>query len=303
MPVKQNTKMNVYEIVTDRILTALENGVVPWEKPWDDEIGAPMNLVSKKPMRGINIWLLSMAAAAARYSSPYWVSFKQAKDLGGSVKKNEKSTVIIFWKPVKKEESKTGNPYRILRYYRVFNVEQCEGFEHKIPVKEERPDFDPIAEAEGILQGYREAPKTLFGGSRAAYAPKTDSVYMPEKESFKSPADYYSTHFHEYLHSTGHKLRLNRKGIENFDGFGSHQYSEEELVAEFGAAFLCGVAGISDRTVDNSAAYIAGWKSKISSDPHLVINAARLAQKAADHILGISWEKPEETESEEENAE
>lgn len=296
-----NTKLNVYEIVTDRILSALEKGTVPWEKPWNAESGQPVNLKSKKAYRGINIWLLSLSAMSAGYSSPYWLSFKQAKDLGGSVRKGEKGTVVVFWKPVKQEDSRDGKPYVILRYYRVWNVEQCEGIESKIPAPIERPDFDPIAEAESILQGYRNAPAVKFGGDRAFYSPSADFVGMPEKETFVNPSAYYSTHFHEFVHSTGHSSRLNRKGITDPSAtFGNAVYSEEELVAEMGAAFLCGMAGILDYTVDRSAAYLDHWKSKISSDPKLVVKAAAAAQKASDHILGISWDKEESTEEESE---
>lgn len=301
----KTAKMNVYEMVTSRILSALESGTIPWHKPWVSKDGEfHSNLKSKKTYRGINQILLSMSAMAGNYSSPYWLSFKQAKEFGGSVRKGEKGTLVVFYKPVKKEDSKTGNAYLILRYYYVWNVEQCDGLESKIPatvVADEKP-FSPIETAEAILAGMPNPPKFSEGGSAAFYDPNSDSVKLPNREDFESEEYFYWAAFHEFSHSTGHKSRLNRWSGESKIRFGDEKYSAEELIAEFSAAMLCGIAGIENHTLDNSAAYIDHWKKQFSADPKLVVKLAGKGQRAADCILGTTWDAPAETDTEDENA-
>jgi antirestriction protein ArdC len=169
-----------------------------------------------------------------------------------------------------------------IRYYKLFNVEQCDGVE--LPALENR-SVDPIAEAEVVVASMPNPPGIAFdGGAQAFYLPHLDSVHLPKRESFDSAGELYSTLFHELAHSTGHPSRLDRPALAEMAPFGSETYSREELVAEFGAAFLCAHAGI-EATVDNSAAYIAGWLKKLRSDPRLVIIAASQGQRAADYIL------------------
>lgn len=286
---------SVYEIVTDQILERLDEGTVPWRKPWTvcSADGLPLSLSTKKPYRGINVFLLNLRAAAEGWESPWWVTFKQAQKLGGSVRKGSKSTLVVFWKwpsdDAKAKAKKAGRsePGPMLRYFRVFNVAQCDGLDEWQTVERpERPQVDPIEVCEKIAAQYASGPDVEHGGGRACYAPMTDVVRMPERDRFDVAEEYYSVLFHELGHSTGHHSRLKRDGICNHATFASHEYSREELVAEMTAAFLCGVAGIEPKTLDNSAAYIASWKRALRGDPRAVVMAAAQAQKAADWIQG-----------------
>jgi antirestriction protein ArdC len=278
---------SVYQVITSRIIGLLEKGVVPWQQPWQSTDHAPRNMVSGKPYRGINTFLLS----ALGYSSPFWLTFKQAQSLGGHVKQGEKGSPVIFWKWLDMENKDTGKTERIpfLRYSSVFNVAQCEGIEVPTtgePVRE----HSPVDAAENIVAGMPKRPEIKQGSNRAFYSPARDMIGMPALEQFGTTEHYYSVLFHELTHSTGHETRLNRKSVSRTEGtqasFGSDAYSREELVAEMGSAFLCGHAGIVERTIDNSAAYLASWLNRLKSDPKLVVQAAAQAQKAADFILG-----------------
>lgn len=292
------SQANVYQMVTERIVNALERGTVPWQKPWrGGAAGAPANLKSDKAYRGVNVWLL----ATAGYDSRYWLTYKQAKERGGHVRKGETSTPVVFWKWLEKNERDpdTGEVLKrripLLRYFRVFNVEQCEGIEAPdTPAAFDPLAFEPIESAERIASDMPDPPRLEHGGGSAAYAPALDMVRMPARERFASEPEYYSTLFHELIHATGHKRRLGRPGILNVAAFGSATYSREELIAEMGAAYLCGVAGIDNRTIDNSAAYVAGWIKALKGDAKLAVNAAAGAQRAADWILGERWEDRDE---------
>jgi len=300
----QSPRKDVYQIVTDRILELLDKGTVPWRKPWQGgAVCQPKNLVSKKPYRGINIFLLGITATSTGYRSPYWLTYKQATDLGGHVRKGEKSTLVVFWKINQKIETdnETGDKkivnYPVLRYYNVFNLDQCDDVNpDKIPEdaridEDDLLDFEPLAACDNIVEHYSDRPIIEHDREpRAYYRPSADKVHMPDKELFNSIPEYYSTLFHELTHSTGHETRLNRDGITEMAAFGSALYSKEELTAEMGAAMLCGMAGIDNQTIDNSAAYIDGWRSKIKGDKKLVVNAAARAQKAVDYILGENQE-------------
>jgi antirestriction protein ArdC len=269
----------VYEVITDRILDSLSKGVVPWRKPWRTE--APKNLVSHKDYRGVNILLLH----AAPFESPHWMTFKQARDQGGSVKKGERGTPVVFWKVGEKRDAKgKAEKSFLLRYYTVFNLQQCEGV--KAPPAAPRPIFNPIKECERIVLGFGDRPQIENGGGRAAYSPSKDRIVMPPQSAFHSAPEYYSTLFHELIHSTGSEKRLARKGVVDRARFATHDYSFEELVAECGSAFLCAQGGISTTTLDNSAAYIAHWVKALKSDPKMIVNASGQAAKACDLILG-----------------
>lgn len=291
MAKKSEARFDIYEMVTGRILEMLDRGIVPWHKPWTDAQGGnatPRNLKSGKAYRGINVFLLGCAG----FSSPYFVTFKQALELGGAVRKGEKGMPVVFWKRLQVEDEKTGEKKTIpmLRYFTVFNVEQCDGL--TVPTGTERPaGFSPIAAAEEAVKTYQNAPTITHGPGGAYYSPKADRINMPARESFQSPAHYYATLFHELGHSTGHLTRLAREGIVKAEGFGSHLYSKEELVAEMTAAMLCGVTGIDGSGIlDNSAAYIGSWLQKLRDDRKLLVQAAAQAQKAADLVLGVRWE-------------
>jgi antirestriction protein ArdC len=195
----------------------------------------------------------------------------------------------VFWKLLEKPaESPTPDNETdyipMLCYYRVFNLDQVTGI--KKPVVDNLRTFQPIKEAEEVAAKYQGQIEVMHGGSRAYYQPSNDWIRMPAKETFDGPEEYYSTLFHEFTHSTGHKSRLNRPGIVETHYFGDEIYSKEELIAEMGAAMLSGVVGIENRTIKNSASYIQSWLGKLKDDKRLVVHAAAAAQKAADFILG-----------------
>jgi len=277
---------SVYQIVTERILKQLESGVVPWRKPWRTE--PPRNLVSGKEYRGINPFLL----ASQGYGSRYWLTFKQANKLGGHIRKGEKSSIVTFWnigeeKTVRDADgtARKSKPF-LLRYYRVFNVEQTEGIADKLGLGNVPQRVASIEQCEAIVKGMPNSPR-IEQDARAWYRPSTDTVGMPYRNAFNSAEEFYSTLFHELTHSTGHTSRLRRDGIENIAAFGSESYSKEELIAEMGAAMLCGVTGISPATIPNSAAYLQGWINRLRGDSKLLVSAASQAQKAADYIQGV----------------
>lgn len=284
--------MKVYEVITAKILDKLEEGIVPWHKPW---VGGtqPLNLVSKKPYRGINTFMLSMAG----YSSPYWASYKQIISLGGQVNKGEKGWPVVFWTWLDKTDNETGDitPRQIpfMRYYTAFNLDQTTGVDvKKIPslnVKLSKAKI--ISECENIIKNMPKKPEIVFNEPRAYYNPVRDFVNMPDKKTFETSEAFYSTLFHELVHSTGHSTRLNRKTINEATYFGTESYSKEELVAEMGAAFLCGHCQIENKTINNSASYIKSWLKHLKEDKQMVILAAGQAQKASDFILNIKEKK------------
>jgi|GEM_PF-64333 len=282
---KSYVKSDIYQLVTDRIIALLEAGTVPWRKPWSGYASAPQNLVSRKAYRGINLLLLH----AAGFASPFWLTFRQAQELGGRVKKGEKSFPVVFWKLFEDDEHGEPRTIPFIRYHSVFNVAQCEGIECPLaPVP--RPEFQPIGECEQVVSGMPKAPVIAHGFNRACYSPIRDSVEMPDRAAFSPPEEYYSVLFHELTHATGHPTRLGRKGVAETNSFGSDPYSREELVAEMGAAFLCGHCGIGAATIDQSASYIENWLTRLKNDRKLVIKAAADAQKAADFILNVPVE-------------
>ncbi|WP_243153504.1 ArdC family protein [Senegalia massiliensis] len=277
-------KKNVYDYVTERIIKQLEEGTIPWQKPWKG--GLPINYISRKPYRGINLTLLP-------YSGEY-LTFKQAKKLGATLKEGESKNwhMVTFFKfnDYKKEVvNKKGEKeikiktYPILRYYKVYHIDSFDGLESKLDVSE----HDPIESAEEILNRYSEVP-IYHKDNRAYYQPKNDVINVPKKELFETIEEYYSTAFHEMVHSTGHEERLDRFTNTDQFQFGSESYSFEELVAELGSSMLCGIAGIEDVTIDNSASYIKGWLSKLKNDKHLIVKASSQAQKACDYIQNLS---------------
>lgn len=278
--------MNVYEIITERITSMLEQGEIPWKKSWNASTQAPSNLVTGKEYSGINTFVL----LSARYQSPYWLTFKQATAKGGTVKKGEKGFPVIFWKIDKQTDEETGKEKTIplLRYYTVFNVAQVDGLAN-VPATEiytaSEDGRQEIQAAELIVANMPNRPQIVHGFTRACYSPSADRVQMPVSITFDGQAGYYSVLFHELTHSTGHVDRLNRN-LGEIRAFGDEEYSKEELIAEFGAAFLCAEAGISPAVISNQAAYIQGWLKALKNDSRLLICAAAQAQKAAGFILG-----------------
>src|SRR5579863_4922885 len=295
-PQLETTTMDIYAMVTDKIINLLENGIVPWRRPWTST-GLPRNLVSKKPYRGVNVFLLS----ASKYISPFWLTMRQANELGGHIRKGEESTAVVFWKiedakrgtddlEAEETDEETDEKTRrrfLLRFYRVWNLEQCELPQvvlDKLP-KIETHEYDPIEAAERIIADMPNRPEIQYTGAKAFYSSLTDRITLPPRELFTGAEEFYATALHETVHSTGSQKRLAREGICEAAPFGSAVYSKEELCAEMGAAFLCAEAGITAAVIENQAAYVAGWLKKLRDDRKLLIHAAAQAQHAADYIL------------------
>jgi len=291
------TKIDVYQIVTDRIIELLEKGTVPWQQPWKNGL-LPMNLVSKRPYKGINVWLLS----SMNYENNVWVTFEQLKKLGGSVLRGEHGTVICFWKSLKKddevdeEETQSKKSHSVLKYYKVFNVAQCGGISEDMIPKVEVFEHDPILECEAIFAGMPKSPALTCKSQNAYYHPVEDYINLPKKRSFTTVNTFYSTLFHELIHSTGHASRLGRKSITEMHEFGGEEYSKEELIAEIGSCYLSNFAGILQKNICASASYIDGWLKQLKNDKRFIVFAASQAQRAADYILNVQPQEKEEAE-------
>jgi len=303
---QHSQKLNIYQMVTDRIIASLERGVIPWEKPWKapnyKDGSFPRNLQTGRPYRGINVMLLW----ATQFGSPFWLTFKQAQEMGGSVRKGERSEPIVFYKqlpmrnddpsPAEDETDRSRAPF-VLTYYNIFNSEQCDGLDVPTIEAPERNEVEVDAACEAIVRDWvgRPAIRTeIKTESRAYYRPSTDSVHLPARFRFVDTAHYYSTLFHELIHSTGHPSRLNRDFGKLF---GDELYGREELIAETGAAFLCAIAEIAtERTERNTNSYIQHWIGALRKDNRLMIQAAAAAQRAVDLITGQKiLEKEEES--------
>jgi antirestriction protein ArdC len=286
------SKKSVNEIIIARIVDRIQStGELPWSKPWKaftykGQRGSAFN-VRGSAYRGFNSVLLSWLP----YEYPIYGSFKQIQDLGGKIRKGEKSHVAMFFKMLEKDDRKGENSEStvkipLIRYYNVFNISQCENLEGKIPLLE-TAGGSGLSDAQKIVEGY-QGPKIIEkAGGRACYYPSLDTVEMPSKSQFSSESDYFSTLFHELSHSTGSIGRLNRETLTGGHRFGSKEYGREELIAELGACFLCGLAGI-EKTTDNSAAYIQSWLKTIQEDSSILGFAAAKAQKAFDLVVNTA---------------
>lgn len=278
-------KKSVYEMVTERICEMLEQGEIPWRKPWKGG-GTAKNYISKKEYNGINTVLLD----SARYGSPNWLTFKQAKDLNGGIKAGEKGSMIVYfnWVDIKNMENEDVRKIPILKYFTVFNAEQTYGIDFK-DSETVNANFE-IKSCEDIVKNMPLKPRIDHGGGRAFYSPMLDYIQMPEMNTFETSEHYYATLFHELGHATGHENRVGRKGILEPSYFGSHEYSKEELIAEFTSSFLCGHAGIDNTVIVNSAAYIQSWLKALKNDKKMVVYAASMGQKAAKFIMNEKGE-------------
>ena len=273
---------NVYQIVTDRMIEELEKGIVPWRRPWT---GGKDGAYSRSTGRAYSLINQMMLKHTGEY-----LTYKQAQEAGGTVRKGEKSEIVVFFKPYPVTEEVNGKEVTktipLLRYYNVFHISQCDGVEAKYK-PEEVKEFDPIEEAESIAREYLDREGIKFESvlsNRAFYRPSTDSVTLPLKTQFDHQAEYYSTLFHELTHSTGHEKRLNR--LTKDAHFGNEEYSKEELVAEIGAAVILNKLNIeTPNSFKNSTAYIQSWLKALRNDQKMIVSAASRAEKAVTLIM------------------
>lgn len=274
--------MDINELITNKFIEQMEKGIIPWEKPWTGTCDGSFNRVSKKPYSFLNQMILVHTGEYA--------SFKQWTDLGGKVRKGEKSEVVVFWKSFEKEnDDGEMETHYTLRYLPVFHISQVDGIEPLY--KEELPinKVETNENAENVFKAYIDREHITFSESlndRACYSPMTDTIHLPLKEQFLDTSEYYSTLFHETTHSTGHHKRLNR--IKENAHFGSEVYSKEELIAEMGSAFMLHHLGIeTEKSFRNSTAYLQSWISVLRNDKNMIISASRKSEKAFKYILDI----------------
>lgn len=288
-----NAKKNIYQMVTDRIIQQLEQGIVPWHQPWCsvDSADMAMNYVTRKPYSLLNQMLLGRAGE--------WLTFKQVQQLGGRVKQGAKSSWVVYYQPVSYDETVMNENGReetvtrtvpVLRYYHVFHLDDCEGIESKIQPAPPRNDLETIEAAEDVIRQYVSREGLTFcndqPSSRAYYSPQEDKVCVPMLSQYDVAEEYYSTVFHEMVHSTMLPSRCNRRQEQRAAAYGSDEYSREELVAEIGSAMLCRHAALnSEKTFKNSVAYIKSWLNELRNDAKMVVFASCRAEKAAKYIL------------------
>jgi antirestriction protein ArdC len=281
---------DLYANVTARILAEMESGSAPWVKPWSATPGKniPHNAATGRPYSGANVLLLWLGRGI--YAEPRYLTFKQAKALGGNVRKGEHGQTVVFVKPMpgkKNEETgETGRGFMMLRAYTVFNVAQCENLPEKIlnpePIKPRHND-ERDATIDEFLAATGADIREGAGGDRAFYTTAGDYVALPTFESFKGANHFYATAFHELGHWTGNAKRLNRQFGKRF---GDSAYAAEELVAELTAAFLCAEFNVDGEL--RHAGYMANWIKLLKDDSKAFITAASAAQKAADHLRGLA---------------
>lgn len=290
--------LDIAQIITDRIIAELEKGATPWVKPWkrlkgQPGRGMPYNPVSGTLYRGVNHFWLGMQPFAV----PYYLTFKQAQQLGGSVKAGQKGTPVVYWNVHRKEGKNDAgetvtSAYAFIKHYYVFNIEQCEDI--VLPAMPETPaaTFDADSSVMAIVDRLGLAGGLMHAGDSAYYRPSTDGIVMPPMAAFNSSAAYHATLLHESVHATGHKSRLDRD-FSKSKRFGDEHYAAEELVAELGAAMLCAHCGIDGDL--RHAGYIESWLKALRNDKRYILTASAQAQKALD--LLTKAESEEESES------
>lgn len=272
--------MDIYAEITNRIISEMETGVIPWQKPWVAS-GGCVSYATGKPYSLLNQMLLGRAGEYATYP--------QVQAAGGYVRRGEKAHMVVFWKFLQKEDEETGEVKEIpfLRYYNVFHIDQCEGLKakHSKPLPQ---SAEADQKAESIICDYLKSSgvrMTHQQGDRAFYRPSDDTITLPLLAQFHETSEYYSTAFHELIHSTGHSKRLNRLDKTAF--FGSEAYSKEELIAEIGASALVNLAGLETAaSFRNNAAYVQNWLQVLKSDKRFIVSASGKAEKAVALILG-----------------
>lgn len=283
-----SARIDPYQLVTDRIIEQLERGVAMWRCPWQRHVGAPRNFCTGKPYRGVNTLLLGMH----RFASPFWMTFCQVKEKGGWIKKDERGSFVLKYGEYQKEtpECKAQvekKAHRFLRQYFAFNAVQIAGVRFPVSSVTQTGGYRN-ERAEEIVRNMPQPPRIVEGRViDAAYDRISDVVTMPHFANFDSAEEYHQTLFHELIHSTGHPTRLHRQSLVEHDGFGGKVYSQEELVAEMGAAFLSLEAGIVVDEHRQSAAYLNAWLEVLREKDHRrwIVQSANQAVRAVDFIL------------------
>ena len=308
----KNAKKDKYEVINNLVLEGLKKDGLNWFKPWKGgQANAPFNFNSKTYYSGFNVFLLNAVMRGMNYSHNQWLTYKQCEANGGQVRKGEKSVEVYFWKigyfdtktkkyvkDAKKvnlsEKYEGKDRYRktfTIKYFKVFNVAQCDNIE---PIKTESDDTEIVHEpneyAEEIVSNYVSSQKGLsitHVENSAYYSPSRDVVNMPKVETFVDSDSYYKTLFHELAHSTGHSSRIGRKTLLEVNHWGDTTYAKEELIAEISAMYLVGIVGLNPKdTVTNSQAYIKGWCKHLADKPKECVSAMGSAAKVVDFILG-----------------
>lgn len=284
---------DLYQSVTDRIVAALETGAPPWVRPWSTITEAiPINAKARRPYRGINFALLSMEASAHGYPVSRWLTYRQALELGGQVRRGEHGTTVVFWQLRRvgvtaetfpddgEAPSLADKVYPLLRAYTVFNVAQVDGLPASY-TETSLAAWEPEAKAEELL--LMSGAEIRHGGAKAFYRPSTDEIQMPPRAAFASATGYYNTALHELTHWTGHDTRCNRQLVGRF---GDAAYAAEELIAEMGSAYLCAHCRLDGEL--RHAGYLASWLKVLRSDKRAIFTAAAQAQRAADYLLRLA---------------
>lgn len=306
---KSNDKFQeLQDNVTNQIIDLLEAGTVVWHQPWTS-YGLPCNAFTQRHYEGFNAFYLHLVTMNKRYSTPYFMTYKQAAEKGGNVKKGEKGYSVVFWKisdrkTGTKTDQATGEEKDILKktftpfLWHVFNIDQIENIEFDLP-ETTQTNNEIISGCQALIDDMPQRPTICFGGNQAYYMPLKDVVQMPNLKDFENSEAFYATFFHELTHSTGHASRLDRfKEQESPARFGNNEYSKEELTAEFGASFLCAQTGLINHTIHSSAAYIKGWLEALKNDRTLIYTAASKGGKAAGFIINhTQGEEPNEENS------
>ncbi|WP_437884540.1 ArdC family protein [Pseudomonas sp. LRF_L74] len=296
---------DLYQTVTDKIISVLNEGAIPWIKPWSAHSTSgyqpfPVNAVSQRPYSGINLLLLWAEARMQGYTQDRWLTFNQARKAGGHVRKGEQSTLAVLYKPMERDAlDENGIPildendevkqvrFALLRNHFLFNIEQTEGLEHLLPEPDTQPEssFDANAKAEALMlqSGAQIRHKN---GDDAFYSPIRDFIQLPTKEQFHDEGGYYATALHELTHWSGHQSRLGREGVVTPTRFGTPQYAFEELVAEMGAAFLCAHTGVQGEL--RHEGYLQSWLDLLREDKRAIFRASGQARTASEYLLALS---------------
>lgn len=285
-------KKSVYQMVTERVMEQMKQGIIPWHRPWTGTAGT-INYVTRKPYSLLNQMLLQRDGE--------WLTFKQLTERGGKIKKGAKAGMVVFYTKFaykKDKQSEDGiiitEEYEIpvLKYYNVFHIDDVDGIESKLDGTTPTETLQPVEAAEEIVNGYvqREQGLTFKNdepSNNAFYSPSSDKVVVPMLSQYAEVEEYYSTTFHELTHSTMKKERCDRTNENKKARFGNKDYSREELVAELGSAYLCTKANLNnEKAFKNSVAYIQGWLRALANDEKMIVWAASRAEKAARYILG-----------------